>query len=73
MKAFVEQLAAYLRSASAEQLRKDWEELKSYNEIGDYVPCYLEKAWSCIGLGKMVESVHLTHKNPDYVLDSFFF
>ena len=72
MKSFVEQLAAYLQNTSAEQLRKDWEELKSYNDIGDYVPCYIDNVHSYIELGKMVETVHFTHKNPDYVLDSFF-
>lgn len=72
MKAFVEQLAIYLESASVEQLRKDWEDLKSYNEIGDYVSCYLYKTQSCVGVGKMIEPMHLNNENPDYVLDFSF-
>ncbi len=59
MKAFVEQLAIYLENASVEQLRKDWEDLKSYNGIGDYVSCYLYKIQSCVGVGEMVETMCL--------------
>lgn len=62
MKAFVK-ISDLFGNASVEQLRKDWEDLKFYNEIGDYVSCYLDKIQSCVGVEKMIESMRLALKN----------
>lgn len=53
-------------NASVEQLRKDWEDLKFYNEIGDHVSCYLDKIQSCVGVEKMIESMRLVLKKHMY-------
>lgn len=38
----VENLKLYLESATEEQLAKDWNELKKYNEVGPYVDTYMQ-------------------------------
>lgn len=38
----LESLKIYLESATEEQLAKDWNELKKYNEVGPYVDTYIQ-------------------------------
>ena len=40
----VDELLAYLSKASKEQLVKDWEELKEFNEVGPEVTSFIEQS-----------------------------
>ena len=42
MGALLEELKAYITSASKEQIRRDWEELKEYNEYGQEMLAVLD-------------------------------
>lgn len=42
MSSLLEQIQDYFKNTSKEQIEKDWEEIKSWNNIGPTVDEYLE-------------------------------
>ncbi len=65
----LEKLRDYLRQATPDQLRQDWEELREWNEVGplasDYVKACLRSQQSC-----PIE-FNIT-RNPEFSLDFSF-
>lgn len=59
----LDEVKAYFASASKEQLRKDWEELKEYNEFGPIALSVLDNANS---LRKTVIKESACDKNNKY-------
>lgn len=64
----VENLKLYLESATEEQLAKDWDELKKYNEVGPNVDTYMQTLLDY----KFIEDKNLFVSNmgtPEYSAD----
>ena len=59
----VDELLAYLSKASKEQLVKDWEELKEFNEVGPEVTSFIEQS---------LETISNKFGNPEFTLDFFY-
>ena len=72
----VDELLEYLSNISDEQLSKDWNELKKFNEIGPEVTSFIEYSQEIIKqfYDPVVEVTVLNKtKNPDFNLDFFYF
>lgn len=70
MGTLLEKLRAYLSQATPEQLQKDWEDLKEWNEVGPLASEYIE---ACMASWK--DSVIVFNNiipNPEYSLDFSF-
>ena len=70
------ELLEYLSKISDEQLSKDWNELKQFNEIGPEVTDFIEYSQEIINqfYDPTVEVTILNKtKNPDFNLDFFYF
>ena len=67
----VDELLAYLSKASKEQLVKDWEELKEFNEVGPEVTSFIEQSLETIQICDSVPEIAISNKfgNPEFTLD----
>lgn len=70
----VDELLAYLSKASKEQLVKDWEELKEFNEVGPEVTSFIEQSLETIQICDSVPEIAISNKfgNPEFTLDFFY-
>ena len=64
----VDELLAYLSKASKEQLVKDWEELKEFNEVGPEVTSFIEQSLETIQICDSVPEIAISNKfgNPEF-------
>lgn len=58
----VDELLAYLSKASKEQLVKDWEELKEFNEVGPEVTSFIEQSLETIQICDSVPEIAISNK-----------
>ena len=70
----VDELLAYLSKASKEQLVKDWEELKEFNEGCPEVTSFIEQSLETIQICDSVPEIAISNKfgNPEFTLDFFY-
>lgn len=60
----------YLSTASKEQLQKDWEEFKDYNNYGPLIDGMLEEAISRIQITPILpRKINVSHKNTYYDIE----
>jgi hypothetical protein len=75
----IESLVNYLSNVSQEQFEKDWAILDEYNNIGPEVDDFILQAYD-IHYQYIDDWLHQSNidlsklkKNPEYILDSFFY
>lgn len=69
----VEELLAYLTNSSKEQLAKDFEDLKEFNEIGPEVTSFIEQSQEINKVYDSLPEVTVSSEfgNPEFTLDFF--
>lgn len=71
----VDELLAYLANNSNEQLAKDFDALKEFNEIGPEVTSFIEQSQEMNKIYDSLPEVAVSYEfgNPEFTLDFFVF
>jgi hypothetical protein len=64
-----EEFLEYISNASEEQIAKDWEELKSSNDIGPTATEYFNYIDELTNNGDPLNEIKISNVNPEFPLD----